>query len=368
MKTTILKEDLAKALNLVSRIVSPRPSLPVLNNVLLSVTKEGVTLSATNLETSIKVKAPAKTSLEGSTTVPAKVFGEFINSLKEEKLDLVLEKENLEVVGEATKAQLATINPLEFPALPEIRKEETEVLESAELVEAINQVVFAASVDEARPILTGVLLREEKGGLLFVATDGYRLAKKETKIKTNLKEMVVPAKSLLEVAKLITEMGEEEIRLGLLGEKNQVVFVGNNFELSTRVLDGAFPNFEQIVPKKLILETKLDREGLSEAVRQTAVLAKDLGSVVQIEAKPGKEIVLSAKTAQLGQATTRLSGEVSGEAVSVALNSRFLLEGLSNFKAKEISFDLSGATSPALLSDKKDPSFIYIVMPVRVQG
>lgn len=368
MELTIIREDLNKVLSWCSRLVSAKPNLPVLNNFLLKATKTGLEVAATNLETSIKVHLAAKTEVEGTTTVPARVFGEFVASSKDEKLKIALDKDNLEIVGDNAKVVLTTISALEFPPLPESGSFKGEVVDSKEFVEAVDQVLFAASVDEGRPVLTGILFRKSENGVLLVATDGYRLARKQTKLKLDYSDTIIPARSLQEVSRLTTETGSNQLKIVNLEEKNQLIFLGENFELSTRVLDGAFPSFEQIVPTKFVTEAEVDRTEFIDAIKLTSILARDLGNVVQINTKAGKEISLSAKTAQIGQANAKLAGKISGADLEIAFNSKYLIDGLGNFASNAIKISFSGATSPTLVKEIKETNFDYVIMPVRIQN
>jgi DNA polymerase III subunit beta len=368
MKLTIVRDDFNKALSWCSRLISAKPNLPVLNNFLLKTTKTGLEIAATNLETSIRVYVAAKTEVEGSITVPARVLAEFVGSSKDEKLTLALDKDNLEVTGEKAKVVLATISPLEFPPLPELDKTKGELVDPKVFVDAVNQVIFAASGDEARPILTGILFRKTDKGTLLVATDGYRLAKKQTNLNLNYSDLILPARSLVEITRLTIEGESKQLKIISLEEKNQLVFFGENFELSTRILDGAFPSFEQIIPSKFVAEAQLDRNELIDSIKLTAILARDLGSVVQLNAKAGKDISLSAKTAQIGQANTKVSGKISGQDLEIAFNSKYLIDGLAAFSGDEVSLRFSGATSPTLLHQPKEANFDYVIMPVRIQN
>jgi len=368
MELIITKEELSKALGLASRVVSLKPSLPVLANILLRANKTGLEILATNLETSVRINIAAKVSVEGETTVPAKIFSELVNTSREEKFRLKLEKENLEISGENIKATLATIGPMEFPPIAQVPKSQGIKLEIKELTEALNQTLFAASVDEGRPVLTGILIRGSGEGALLVATDGYRLARKQTQIAYEGEDLIVPARSFQEVIKYIQDMGGEELSLVVLADKNQILFVGERFEIASRLLEGAFPNFEQIVPSKFVSGVSTQKALLVDTIRETAVLARDLGNVVQMEIDTKKGVVLSAKTAQIGSAVTSLEGKVSGEALKVAFNAKYLLDGLAVSGSELVDLSFSGATSPALIAAKEDKTFTYIVMPVRVQA
>ncbi len=368
MKITVLTEELNKALNLVSRVVSVKPSLPVLANVLLKASKTKLELVATNLETSVKLTVSAKIEEEGETTLPAKIFSELVNTTKEEKLDLTLNKENLEIKGTNLKASLATISALEYPPFLDKTKGEKQTVPTQLILEALGQVVFASSVDEGRPILTGVLLRGEKENSLLVATDGFRLAKKEIALNYEGPDLIVPARSFQEVTRFAQEAAVPDLQMALLTENNQIFFGSEKFELTSRLLEGSFPKFEQIIPEKFVSSVKLSKGVLVDQIKQTAVLARDLGNVVQIDIDKQKGMFLQAKTAQIGAVSTKLDTKVDGDALKIAFNARYLLDGLAVIPEEIVTLSFSGPTSPAMVSGDKDDSFTYIVMPVRIQN
>ena len=368
MEVTLGTVELLKVASLVSRVVGAKPNLPILSNLLLEATKTGLQVSATNLETSIKMFVAAKVSQEGRTTVPARVLVDFISTGKGDKTQLKLVKENLEINNGETEASMATISALEFPPLPVPPKGQGASLPAEVVTEAINQVAFAASPDEGRPVLTGVLLRGEGKKLVLVATDGYRLVKKEIPVSIDLPDLIIPARSLVEVAKLLAETAEGKVVVATLEGANQVIFTTDGFEIASRVLEGSFPNFGQIIPEKFACETEVKKEALVLAVRQVATFSRDLGNVIQVETKGKGELLFTAKTAQLGQAESRLAAPIKGEQLKIAFNAKYLLEGLNVIDDATVALKFSGTTSPTLIRAHGNENLTYIVMPVRIQS
>ncbi len=367
-KVSLLHEDLVKSVGIASRFIPLRPSIPVLANILLKAQRGKLTVSATNLETAITIEVPAKTNGEWEITTPAKILSEFLTTTTGKEVVLEVEKESLKIGTENASGKISGITASEFPKLPSEEKREHLEFDQKELQEAVNNVAFAASVDEGKPILTGILLRNEGEKTIIVATDGYRLGKKELKTKYGLEETLIGAKTLVEVLKIAGELGEEKINLSISKENNQVIFSGENFILAGRLLAGTYPNFSQIIPTKFGLKIEANRAELISAVKSAAVFARDVGNVVKLEVSSKGQIKISANTLQVGEGEASLPAVVSGEDLRVAFNSRYLLDGLNTLKEEVVEVNFSGVLSPALLRSKNEASFIYIVMPVKAQN
>lgn len=367
-KVTLIKEELLKAVSIANRFVGLRPSLPVLANILLKAEKGRLIIGATNLETSVRLVIPAKSNTEWEITVPAKIAAEFITNAQSKEISLEKDKEAIKITGEDISGNLAGIDASEFPKLPEASGEEVIEFQQKTLQEAINQIAFAASLEESKPVLTGILIRSEEGKTIAVATDGYRLARKELSKEYKISETLIGAKALVEVLKIAGEMGEDSINLSVSKEKNQTIFSGENFQISGRLLDGTYPNFKQIIPQTFVTTAEVNREQLIAALKAAAVFARDLGNVVKLNLEAKKGIKITANTLQIGEGEATVAGTVSGEALKVAFNSHYFLDGLNGLKCESVEINFSGPLSPALLRDTADKSYIYIIMPVKAQN
>jgi DNA polymerase-3 subunit beta len=367
-QTTLLKEELLKAVVIANRFISPRPTLPVLANLLIKSEKGKIVIGATNLETSVRLTIPAKSDSEWEITILAKIAAEFIASAQSKEINLAKEKEAIKIFGDGVSGTLSGIDASEFPKLPEVGQEDTIEFQQKSLQEAINQIAFAASVEESKPVLTGILIRSEEGKTIAVATDGYRLARKDLGKEYKVGETLISAKSLVEVLKIAGEMGEEVVNLTISKEKNQTIFSGDSFQISGRLLDGVYPNFKQIIPQTFIATASVNREELSAAIKAAAVFARDIGNVVKFNLEIGKEIKITANTAQIGEGNATVAAAIEGENLTVAFNSHYLLEGLNGIKSETVEINFSGPLSPALLRDANDKSYIYIIMPVKAQN
>lgn len=370
MKLTTNKDQLAKNLNLVSRAVGLKPTLPVLNNVLLSLSQGQLRLSATNLETSISLSLPVEQEEAGDITVPARLLTEFVNNLPDSQVSLATKEEKLVVKGGKFEASFAGINASEFPNLT-TDGEADKVFFTKELAKAISQTTFAASSDEGRPVLTGLLIEFTKGQVNLVATDGYRLAKKRLMVDASLEtKYLVPAKALNEVARLIAEVdADQEISVQTIEAKNQLLFHLGPIQVTTRLLDGTYPPYQSIIPESFKTRAVLPTDDLAQAVKATALFARDLGNVIHLEIDPvAKQVQLSAKTAQVGTGSTSLEAAVEGEKLVVALNSNYLTAGLSALSAKQITIEGNDSNKSVLIRPVGDDNFFYIIMPVRLQS
>ncbi|PIS14873.1 DNA polymerase III subunit beta [Candidatus Shapirobacteria bacterium CG09_land_8_20_14_0_10_39_12] len=372
MKLQILQENLNKGLSVAFRTISTKAQLPILANVLLKTNKNNLQISATNLETGINIKLGAKIEKEGEITIPAKVLTEVIASLSTGKVDLVLKDNILNIASNGYEASFNGISATEFPKLPTYDPENLFSLPSEKLLESINQVAFAAAVDEGRPVLTGVLLKLEGKTLSLVATDGYRLSLKTIETETPIKEkitLLLPAKSLMEVARIITETkdGKEKmIKMGFTKEQNQVVFVFPEMDLFTRVIEGEFPDFEKIIPKSFSTKITLDRETFSREVKLVSIFARDSSNIIKFKVKSGL-LEMSANSPQIGDNKSLLENKMEGEETEIAFNYRFLQGFLAAVSSSEVSMEMAGATSSGLLRPVGDNSFLHIIMPVRLQ-
>ena len=370
MKVSLLQENFAKALSIVSRSIAPKAALPILSNVVLVTEKGRLKLSATNLESGINLWLGAKVEKEGSIAIPARVLAEFVASLPPEKIVLEAKNNSLFLSSAVFKANFSGGSVADFPKIPSFSGQPDLVFQKQDFAKNLAQVVFAAATDEGRPVLTGVLLSPSKNGLSLVATDGYRLSVKEMKVKKGtLKEnLLVPAKTLLEVARISQEKDDkdEEIKMALTTDKNQVVFALPGVDYSSRLIDGEFPDFEKIIPDSSEIKAEFDREEFFRAVKMAAIFAREQANVVKLNLDSGK-MVISAESPQVGGNETEIEAKTSGGKLEIAFNCRFLLDLLGAVSAEEMAFEASEALSPGVFRLKNDPSFFHLIMPVRIQ-
>jgi DNA polymerase-3 subunit beta len=373
-KLSILQENLAKGLTITSRSVASRAQLPVLSNILLATDKGRLKLSATNLETGINYWLGAKVEKEGALSIPAKVFTEFVTSLPVEKVELEAKENNLLVSCGSYQAEFNGLAATEFPKIPSLKGKPGLSFIAPNLIDSINQVAFAAAQDEGRPVLTGVFLAIEGKNLNLAATDGYRLSLKKipsskgiAQSKELKKGLIIPSRTLIELARTIGESDpEKEIGLTITKASNQAIFSTTDTEIISRLIEGKYPDYQRIIPKKGKTNILLDVSELTRAIRVAAIFAREAANIVRFNIdKKGLEI--TANTAQVGRNKVRLEAKVSGPGGKIAFNSRYLLDLLGAISGDQIKLEISGSLNPGVFTLTGDQSYLHIIMPVRVQ-
>lgn len=364
MKIEILQETLAKGLSLVSRTVASRPQIAVLANILLEAEKDGVTLSATDLELGIKIKLQAKIIEEGVVTVPARNLSEFVSSINPGKIEISMEKESLKVKSGTYSAKFQTISADEFPRLPAIKGGQEAVLVKREVfAEGASSVTFAAARDSLRPVLTGVLMEIGKTSLNLVATDGFRLATckvaKEKEIEE--KTLLVPMRAISEVARL--EEGES-LEIMSNSSTNQVIFRVGEVMVVTQVIEGNFPDYRKIIPQETEMEIKIQKEELLQAVKATNIFARDNSNMMRWEIKENI-LIIKAETPERGESAIEIPIEKEGEEKGeVVFNTKFLLDFLTTVKGEVVKFGMKEPLSPGVFRVEGNLDLLYVVMPI----
>lgn len=373
MKLQILQESLSKALSNASRFTSQRAQLPVLGNIKLAATKTKLLVAATNLEVAVVISVGAKIEEEGEITIPAKTITEIISNLSPGTLDLLAEKEQLKIESQNFSSSLSGMNASDFPSIPEkIDTKNSLALPKKLLLGSLSQVIFAASVDETRPILTGILFIFRKDSLVLVATDGFRLSQKIVPIKIGdkIESLVLPKFAISEIARLAGE--EEEILLNYRKTDNQAVFGISDTVLSSRVLQGDYPDYEKIIPKSSTVKIAVDKDEMLQAVKLASVFAREAANIIKI--KVGKDTLgFSAESSTSGSQKNKIDAKVGwkGPAVEdfeIAFNYHFIEELLHAISGEELSIEFSSESAPGVFGDPTDPNFLHLIMPIKIQS
>lgn len=376
MNTIVLRENLIKALGIVGRSISTKPQLPILSHILITARNNQLTLTATNLEIGTSTTIGAKTEKQGEVVVPGKLLMEFVSSLPSsaEKIELSVDGHMLMIRTNKTKSSFATGNVSDFPPIPTIETSEY-TLPFESLKESLLRVAFAASTDDTRPVLTGVRMKTvlSKSGhpvLSLIATDGYRLSLEDVVLSKSAIELdtLIPASSLLEVVRIAVELKVKEIGCSLIPNKNQVAFLLPDALIITRLIDGEFPSVDRIIPQSFKTKVTVDTEDLARSVKTASLFARGSANIIKFKAEKG-QIVVSANAPQVGSNEDVVEADVEGEDVEMAFNYRFLLDVLAHFPDKQVVFESSGSLNPGVFKPKSPtPSFLHVIMPVRVQG
>ncbi|MFZ0215696.1 MAG: DNA polymerase III subunit beta [Candidatus Dormiibacterota bacterium] len=369
MRLTCQPAHLTQAMQTVSRAISARSTLPILSNVLLETTAEGLALTATNLEIGIRKVVAAEVQEEGSTTVPARLLTDFVGSLPDEPMELALDTSTqmLSVRCGRFDTHVKCIEADEFPPGPNPDEGDRLRIPQADLLSAIEQTQMAASTDEARPVLTGELLDINNAELTIVATDGHRLAERKlTSVSEGALEarLIVPARALGELTRAFR--GEPDpVEVVVSGARNQIFFRAGGAEVNSRLIDGGFPNYQQVIPSKSSTRVRVPTAEIMQTVRAVSLFARDSANVIRLRVAAGT-LVLSATTNEVGDSRAELAADVEGEDVQIAFNARYVLDALAVLPTAEAEFRFDGPLSPGLITSPDSTDYLYVIMPVRV--
>lgn len=370
MKVQILQEDLVKSLSNASRFTTNKTQLPILANVLLSTSKNKLNISATDLEISISTSIGAKVDKEGDITVPSRVLTEIVSNLKPGSIDLISEKEQVTLKSSGFSSKISGMNSSDFPEIPKNISNIYREVKGSELKNALSKVLYSVSTDETRPVLTGVLMLFGEKTIL-VATDGFRLSQKELtlttkKSKDEEEDKVIIPKNVL--SELIHLTDSEDVKFSYSKKDNQVVFALENTILSSRVIEGDFPDFKKIIPKSATKKVNVDKDEFLRAVKLASVFARESANVVKINLN--KDLLnIVAESSNSGSQETKVDAKVEGveDKFTIAFNYRFLEDFINSVESDDLTIEMSEANSPVLFLDTKDTSFLHIIMPVRLQ-
>ena len=372
MNVSVMQENLARGLSMVSRAVSSRATLPVLANVLLRTEDSGLKLTATNLEIGINCWVPGKVNAEGAITVPAKLITDLVASLPNQRIDLELSAKDrtLRLTCGGSRASIKGIDADEFPVVSAIGDEPATTVPSRALREALNEVVFAAASDESRPILTGVLTKLSGDRMTLAAADNYRIAVRTLTTLSPVAEdlsIVVPARSYAELARVLPD-ADDPIEITVTPNKSQVLFHIEGVDLVSRLIEGQFPNYEPIIPSSHSSRAVVDREAFLSGARRASIFARDSANIVKIAlgAEDGEgPVKITAHAADVGDNDDAIEGSLEGSPTTIAFNARYLIEVLSNLGADEAALELSGPLAPGVIRGVGKDDYVHVIMPVR---
>ena len=376
MRVSCLQENLAKGLSVVGRAVATRSTLPVLSNVMLATDNGRLKLSATDLEIGISCWIGAKVEEDGAITVPARSFIDLVNSLPPERIDmeLIVRTQTLNLKCARYEANLKGIDAQEFPLIPSAEEGEGQItLETDAFREMIEQVVFAAATDESRPILTGVLAKFEGKQLTLAAADGFRLSVRsiELPMETEPASIIIPARALAEVARISTE--EETIALIIASNRNQVLFHTPNVELVSQLIEGNFPDYQQIIPKTYTTRTVVNTGSFLRACKTANIFARDAANIVRLQIVPGGELApghmtVTATSAELGDNVGEMDASIEGDEIEIAFNVKYLIDVLSVIDSADVALETTTPSSPGVIRPVGDEDFVHVIMPMHVRS
>lgn len=362
MKLQVTQENLNRALASVARVASSRGTLPILANVLIKTSNNRLSLSATNLDIAITHYIGAKVSNEGSITVPARLMQDFVNSLPEGVIELDLQETKLHISTDKYNSVVNGINAEDFPVMPALDGGNSWKISGANFKKALQQVVFTASADETRPVLTGVLIQSRNGNLTMAATDSYRLAEKKLGKQTQDFQLLIPASALHD---LLRVMGDAEGDIMVTYDDQQVLFQFGDIELVTRLIDGTYPDYQKLIPKSFATTASLKRADFINVTKVSSLFAREsAGSVTITVDESESQLSIRSVASQLGENTATAEAKIKGTS-SITLNSRYLLDALNAMSGETVEFCFNGKLEATLLRDPASDDYNHIVMPLK---
>jgi DNA polymerase-3 subunit beta len=375
MKVSCLQENLARGLSIVARAVAPRSTLPVLGNILVATDNGRLRLSATNLELGISYWIGAQIEEDGSTTVPARTFVDLVNTLPNDTvtMDLTIRNQTLNVRCGAFNNDIKCIDAQDFPPLPPDDLDDGLELNVEDLRSMIHQVTFAASTDDARPVLTGVLIELEDSSLTMAAADGFRLSVRSANLTSAAPASVsaiIPARALSELARVLGA-SEESVTMSLPPNRGQVIFRAKDVELVSQLIDGTFPDYRGIIPNSYASRSVLATGAFLKACRAAEIFAREAANSARLRLTPGSElepgtVEVTAAAAETGSNETTVDATIEGDPVEIAFNVKFLIDVLNAIDTPNVALETSSASSPGVLRPVGRDDFLHVIMPMHL--
>lgn len=373
MKFTCVKENLAHALDLVSSIAGKQANLPILMNIFIQAEESCVRLIATNLEVSVKASLRAKVENTGTFTVPAKTLTDFVHLLPDEQVEIELQENELTIRCGNSSTKIKGMPADEYPVVPEVEEKHGYTIKTDEFKKALAQTVLACAKNEIRPELSGVyfgLFTDYFSGLVLAATDSYRLAEKKIKVEQGKETIkaIVPGRTVQEIVRLLTmakgEQNENNVRLWV--SENQIALRYDDFELTSRLIEGKYPDYAQIIPSSFKTTAVFPISVMANKIKAASLFTTLGVNAVSFDLNATENsIAISSTSTQTGEHSSELEAEVKGEENSILLNHRYVLDGLQNLDSEEAEFKMNSSDAPCLFKAKGDEDYLYIVMPIR---
>lgn len=377
MRVSCLQENLAKGLSIVSRAVAARSTLPVLGNILIATEDSRLKLSATNLEIGITCWIGAKVEEDGATTVPARTFVDLVNALPQDRVDmeLAIKTQTLNVMCGRFANNVKGVDAQEFPIIPKPDENNSIHIAPDVLHKMIEQVVFAAATDEARPILTGVLAKFSGKSLTFAAADGFRLSVRTAQLEDGIDEpleVIIPARALAELGRILGDQ-TEPVSITVTPQRSQILFHLTNIDLVSQLIDGKFPPYDAIVPKSTATKSVVETDLLLKACKAANVFAREAANIAKISIKPGDQltpghITIGAQSAETGDNAGDLDAAIDGTPIEIAFNVKYLIDVLNVVGTDRISLETIDPSKPGLIRPIGDETFMHVIMPMHIGG
>jgi DNA polymerase-3 subunit beta len=377
VKITCKQQDLSRGLTIVGHAVSNRSTLPILANILLATDHGRLKLSATNLEIGINCWVDAQVHEEGSMTVPAKLLSDFVGSLPQAPVDISIPEDSnkVNIKSESSSANIKGIDASEFPLIPSAEGGEPPVtLDAAMLKEMIAEVTIAASEDESRPVFTGVLVQVGNEKVTFAAADAFRLAVRVAPLPGedgNRQDILIPARTLSELARILPSEGA--VQMIVTPNRSQVLFHSEQIDLVSRLIEGNFPNYHQIIPQEHSTRAVVERDKFAAHVKQAAIFARDSSNITRIKINNGGSdglepgaVTIEATAEDLGDNVSVLNAAVDGPEQQIIFNVRYLADVLAVLDTPEVAIEVNAPTKPGVIRPVGSTDYVYVIMPMHV--
>jgi len=376
MKLSCLQENLNHGLNVVGRAVAARTTLPITNNILITTDQSRLKLAATNLEMAITCWIGAKIEEEGAITVPARLLTEFISSLPNDNIDISLSPrtKTLELKCARFEARISGVDAKDFPPIPKVEEGVITKMEVNVLQQGINQVAFAAAIEESRPVLTGVNAQFKDDSLTLAAADGFRLAVFRLPLATPVEEpseAIIPARTLAELNRLTADQ-EEAVEITVNPSKSQALFRLKDIEIVSQLVQGTFPNYTQLIPQSFNTRMIVSVNEFLRATKTASIFARDGSGIVRLVITPGAaktpgKLTVSARSEEIGDDVGEIDATVEGEESKVAFNGKYLTEVLGVLRETQVALETTNPSSPGVLRPVGVDNYLHVVMPMFVQ-
>jgi DNA polymerase-3 subunit beta len=375
VKITCKQQDLSRGLSIVSHAVSSRSTLPILANILLATDNGRLKLYATNLEIGINCWIDAQIQEEGSTTVPAKLLSDLVNTLPQAPIDLIVSDEShtLNVKSLRTSANIKGMDPSEFPLSPTTEGSEQPVeLDASLLKEMISQVAFAAADDDSRPVLTGVLVQVQNEKLTFAAADAFRLAVRSVPLPgdgASRSDILIPARTLTELGRILPSEGV--VQMIVTPNRSQVLFHTEHVDLLSRLIEGTFPNFRQIIPKDYTTRVTVETKEFAAAVKSVTPFARDSSNIARIKINGGGSegigagtLTVEATAEDIGSNVSTINAAIDGPDQQIIFNVKYLADVLNVMDTPELALEITSAARPGVVKPVGAADYTYVIMPM----
>jgi len=361
MKLQVTQANLSKALSTVARIANSRNPLPILSNVLLKTENNRLSIAATNLDIGITHFIGSKIETEGAITVPARLMQDFVSSLPDSVLNLELTDNKLHITTDQYQSTINGIVADDFPVMPAIKEGVTWKSPAADFKKALSQVVFAASADDARPVLNGVYFHSSGTQAVVVATDSYRLAENKLGKATKPINFLVPASAAQDLLRIISDTDKEVV---VTHDDQQVLFHAGDVSLVARLIEGNYPDYRKLIPTKFETIATLARADFLNITKVSSLFARESAGSITVKADKQDGVSINAIASQLGENTAKAEAKVTGGG-EVTLNSRYLIDALNAFSAEEVEFCFNGKLEPVILRSGGETNYVHLIMPLR---